>query len=130
MEKPDLDLEGLRLDPSLVGEVKPRRRKPRYRGRFLKGPIPVAWLASALSIRGSSAVAVGLALWHLSGIKHNERTVLLSNVEVDRWGISRQRKWVGLAALEKASLIAIERRGKASPLVTIVVSAEDEAKQQ
>ena len=126
MEKPDLDLEGLRLDP-LVGEVKPRRRKPRYRGRFLKGPIPVAWLASALSIRGSSAVAVGLALWHLSGIKHNERTVLLSNVEVDRWGISRQRKWVGLAELEKASLIAIERRGKASPLVTIVVSAEVEA---
>ena len=72
-------------------------------------------------------MAVGLALWHLSGIKHNERAVHLSNVEVDRWGISRQRKWVGLAALEKASLIAIERRGKASPLVTIVVSAEDEA---
>ena len=95
MEKPDLDLEGLRLDPSLVGEVKPRRRKPRYRGRFLKGPIPVAWLAGALSIRGSSAVAVGLALWHLSGIKHNERTVHLSNVEV-----------IGGAFLDKESGLA------------------------
>ena len=27
MEKPDLDLEGLRLDPSLVGEVKPRKEE-------------------------------------------------------------------------------------------------------
>ena len=72
MEKPDLDLEGLRLDPSLVGEVKPVRRKPRFRRRFLKGPIPVAWLARTLSTRGNSAVGVGLALWHLSGLKHNE----------------------------------------------------------
>ena len=130
MEKPDLDLEGLRLDPSLVGEVKPVRRKPRFRRRFLKGPIPVVWLARTLSTRGNSAVGVGLALWHLSGLKHNERTVLLSNIEAELWGISRQRKWVGLAALEKAGLITIERRGKASPLVTLIIAAEDEAKQQ
>ena len=62
--------------------------------------------------------------------QHNERTVLLSNIEAELWGISRQRKWVGLATLEKAGLITIERRGKASPLVTLIIAAEDEAKQQ
>jgi hypothetical protein len=73
-----LDIDSLRLDPSLVGEVKPPPKRPQYKGRFLKGPIPVAWLAKALSIRGSSAIGVGLALWHLSAMKHNEKTVHLS----------------------------------------------------
>jgi DNA-binding transcriptional ArsR family regulator len=123
-----LDIESLRLDPSLVGEAKPERRnRVRLRGRFLKGPIPLSWLARALSIGGGSAIGVGLVLWHLSGLKHNDRTVLLSNVEVKRLGISRQAKWRALAALENAGLITVERRGKSSPLVTIVVAAEDEA---
>ena len=119
--KPTLDIESLRLDPSLLGEAKPTNRKPRLTGRFLKGPIPMRWLARALHVGAGSGLGVGIVLWHLSGLKHNEKTILLSNVEVERWGISRQAKWRALVALERAGLIVIERRGARSPMVTLVV---------
>ena len=127
-KKPLLDLEALRLDAFQVGEptLPPKKKRPRYRGRFLKGPIPVAWLSKALSLSGGYPVGVGLALWHLSAMKHNERTVHLSNVELARWGISRQSKWRVLAALEAAGLVTVQRRAKASPLVTIIVDPVDE----
>jgi hypothetical protein len=126
-ETPSIDLESLRLDPSLVGDPKPPiKKRPRYRGRFLKGPIPFTWIDMAVAIGGAHPIAVGLALWHLRGIKLNERTVALSNVEVQQRGLSRQAKWRALVALEKAGLISIERRGSASPMVTIIVHADDE----
>jgi hypothetical protein len=121
MGKASLDIESLRLDPSLVGEAKPARRKPRLRGRFLKGPVPMPWLAQALHVGSGSGLMVGNILWHLSGLKHHEKTILLSNVEVERWGISRQAKWRALGALERAGLITIERRRTRSPMVTLVV---------
>ena len=126
MGKPSLDIESLRLDPSLVGEAKPTRRKPSLRGRFLKGPVPMPWLAHALHVGAGSGLGVGVVLWHLCGLKHNEKTILLSNVEVERWGISRQAKWRALGALERAGLITIERRGKRSPMVTLVAGKPQE----
>ena len=63
---------------------------------------------------------VGVILWHLSGLKKDKRTVLLTSVECGQWGICRQSKGRALEALEKAGLVAIERRGNKNPLVTLI----------
>jgi hypothetical protein len=130
-ESPPLNLESLKLDASLVGAPKPPpKKKPIYKRRFLKGPVPMAWLAEAHRVASGSGTLVGNILWHLSGLKHNERTILLSNVECAKWGVSRQAKALALDKFEDAGLVTLQRRSKASPLVTIVVDAADEQEAQ
>lgn len=62
---------------------------------------------------------MGAILWHLAGMK-KARTVVVTNVEVARWGLNRYAKRRALNALAGAELITIERSGKRSPLVTIL----------
>jgi len=66
------------------------------------------------------ALLVGLALWHLRGLRKAD-TFVVSNLMVLDWGIQPDAKSRALRALEKAGLIKIERRGKRSPQVTLVV---------
>jgi DNA-binding transcriptional ArsR family regulator len=120
MGKASFDIESLRLDPSLVGEVKPIAKRRRLKGRFLKGPIPTDWLIKALRVGKGSGLGIGNVLWHLSGLKNGERTVLLTTTECERWGITRQSKGRALGALENAGLVTVERHGKRNPLVTIL----------
>jgi DNA-binding transcriptional ArsR family regulator len=69
---------------------------------------------------GVKALLVGLALWHLKGLRR-DNSFLVSNLMLQEWGIQPDAKRRALGALEKAGLIAIERRGKRSPRVTLVV---------
>jgi hypothetical protein len=63
---------------------------------------------------------VGLALWHIKGLRRAD-TFVVSNLMVREWGIQADAKRRALRKLEKAGLIKVERRGKRSPLVTLVV---------
>jgi hypothetical protein len=82
------DPESLKLDPSLVGKAKPRpQRRGRVRGRFIRGPVPKAWLVEARKLPGKSALSVGLALWHLCGVNQNNLTFKFTSVEAESWGI-------------------------------------------
>ena len=69
---------------------------------------------------GVKALLVGLALWHLRGLRKAD-TFIVSNLMVQDWGIQPDAKRRALRKLEKAGLIRIERRGKRSPQVTLVV---------
>jgi len=101
-------------------------KKPHRKRYFIKGPIPVAWLARAYRAGAGAGMVIGAALWFQSGMRLN-RTVRLTNKEVERWGLSRQSKWKALAALEKAGLVKVDRRRSTSPMITILVDPEDEA---
>jgi DNA-binding transcriptional ArsR family regulator len=68
---------------------------------------------------------VGLALWHIKGLRGAD-TFTVSNLIVRDWGIQPDAKRRALRALEKAGLITIERQGKRSPLVTLVMSYSDQ----
>src|SRR5262249_48913716 len=99
----------------------PRRgRQPSpIRGKFILGPIDVSWLCRASRL-GVKALLVGLALWHLKGLRRSN-SFEFSNLMVLEWGIEPDAKSRALRALEKAGLISVERRGKRSPRVTLIV---------
>jgi DNA-binding transcriptional ArsR family regulator len=69
---------------------------------------------------GVKALLVGLALWHLKGLRRDD-SFLVSNLMLQEWGIQPDAKRRALRKLEKAGLITVERQGKRSPRVTLVV---------
>jgi hypothetical protein len=113
----------LRLVPAPVkrsqsGDRRRRRGSP-VQGKFIAGPVDVVWLLQARRI-GVTALLVGLALWHIKGLRKTE-TFIVSNLMLQEWDIQPDAKRRALRALERAGLVKIERRGKRSPQVTLVV---------
>ncbi len=114
-----LDLEQFRAKREGNARPAKRRRPPRHRAGewFLKGPIPGEWLAraAALSYR---ALRVSLAVWYLVGMKRN-RAVTPTWDTWRRFGLSPDAGRRGLAALERAGLVAVDRHPGRCPVVTI-----------
>ena len=113
----------LRLDQTGVAGLKARPRRGRQaspiRDKFIAGPVDVSWVCQASRL-GVKALLAGLALWHLKGLRH-DKSFLVSNLMLQEWGIQPDAKRRALHKLEKAGLITIERQGKRSPRVTLVV---------
>jgi hypothetical protein len=113
----------LRLAPGasrgLQGGGRRGRRLSPIRGKFVAGPVDVSWVVRASQL-GVKALLVGLVLWHIKGLRKAD-TFNVSNLMVRDWGIRPDAKRRALRALENARLIKIERRGKRSPQVTLVV---------
>jgi len=95
------------------------RHTPRIHRKFIAGPVDVDWVCRASRL-GVKALLVGLALWHIRGLRKAD-TFIVSNLMVRDWGIEPDAKRRALRALENTGLIKIERRGKRSPQVTLVV---------
>src|SRR4051794_28999842 len=113
------DPNRFRLGPGPAGGRGARRRRPGAGARpFIAGPIDVAWLRQARAL-GVTPLWVGLGLWHLRGLRRAD-TVVASNQAFGAWGVGPDAKSRALRALERAGLVAVERRGKRSPKVTIV----------
>ncbi|HEV3237401.1 MAG TPA: hypothetical protein VGZ25_10460 [Gemmataceae bacterium] len=99
--------------------------KPRIKGEFLKGPIPLKWLSGAAGLGGKAPLAVALALCFESGRKRSQ-VVTLTSAILRRFSVNRKAKYRGLEALEEAGLIRAERRPKKNPIVTILDGTEPE----
>lgn len=114
------------LSPENLAKLRSDRPAPAYfppppiRGQFLRGPIPLAWLSAAASLRGKAPLAVALALRFEAGRRGHGRSIRLTNPLAAKFGVSRKAKATALAALERAGLVAAERKPKRAPLVTIV----------
>jgi hypothetical protein len=118
-----LDLEALRLRQSPKPATGLRTTRPHRTALFLKGPIPWAWLVSAGRLPGK-ALHVALVLHLLRGLQRNAR-VHLESKHVRSFGFSRHSANRGLARLERAGLVAVERRPGRSHMVTILeISSE------
>jgi hypothetical protein len=104
-----------------------RRRKACEKRRrfFLAGPIPVHWLAAAGQLRGK-ALAVGLALWFQSGLRHGQSKVSLGSAALSHFKINYQAARRGLAALESTGLVTVERHPGRRPIVTINVNGKQQ----
>jgi hypothetical protein len=89
-------------------------------GKFLRGPIPLSWLSRLCRLNGGKVVATGLAIWFQAGLQRAREGIRLTSKGLKRFGVTRQAKWEALKALEVAGLIAVERKGKKSPLVTVL----------
>jgi hypothetical protein len=116
-----LDPERLRLNPKpLTLALAQTRKLPRHKRneKFLKGPIPWAWLIAAASLPGK-ALHVGIHLWFWAGIKRN-RTVRWSVSGIAAMGVTRSSAHRGLVGLEGAGLVSVVRHAGRKPLVTIL----------
>jgi DNA-binding transcriptional ArsR family regulator len=113
----------LRLDPGasrrLQGGNRRGRRVSPIRGKFIAGPIDAPWVRQAGHL-GVKALLVGLTLWYIRGLRKTD-TFVVSNLMLQDWGVQPDAKRRALRKLEKAGLIQVERRGKRSPQVTLVV---------
>jgi DNA-binding transcriptional ArsR family regulator len=69
---------------------------------------------------GVKALLVGLGLWHLKKLRQAD-TFIVSNLMLREWDVQPDAKTRALRKLEKAGLIRIERQGKRSPQVTLIV---------
>ena len=123
-------ITNIRWDPSRLrlnqggdcrsqGGIRRGRRGSPIRGKFIAGPIDVSWVCQASHL-GVKSLLVGLALWHIKGLRKAD-AFIVSNLMVQEWGVQPDAKRRALRALEKVGLIRIERRGKRSPRVTLVV---------
>jgi hypothetical protein len=113
-----LDLEKLRIPSRILKHSKnqsPPRHKPGE--KFLKGPIPWAWLAKAAA-RPGKALHVGIALWFQSAIRRTNQ-VPLSTIILKELGVSRHAGYRGLLELEKVGLASVIRHKGRLPLVTL-----------
>lgn len=104
-----------------------RDKAPRHKTgeRFLRGPIPMGWLCAAAAASGhGSGFKVAIAIWYLSGLNKQAKTVKLSGSVLRQMSIERHAAYRGLESLEKARLLSVERRPGRSPIVTILDMAE------
>ena len=118
-------LDGLRLPSNFVGKPKPKKRRPRIKGRFLKGPVPMNWLMTAFTECGGTSAYVGAVLWHLSGMKQNARAFPVSNVVAGDYGLTAKMKHLAFKKLAGAGLVQLEKRGRKAKTITIVISNDD-----
>jgi hypothetical protein len=99
------------------------RRIVRHRAGqgFLKGPIPWPWLCAAGRLRGK-ALAVGLLCWHLAALRKVRagKPVRWEPRIAKPFGLDRRAVYRGLAALERAELLAVERHQGRCPVITIL----------
>jgi hypothetical protein len=94
--------------------------KTRIGEAFIRGPIPLGWLAQAANIPRRNAVLVGLVLFYLAGLKKERHGLVLTVKRCKPFGLERKSVQRGLADLEKSGLIRVSRAAGQSPRVDII----------
>jgi hypothetical protein len=89
--------------------------------RFIKGPIPLIWLANANRLGGSVGV-VAFVLWFYDGMNAG-RPFKIDHSLDDITGVSRQTRQSALKKLEQARLIELKINRGAYPTVRIIKPA-------
>ena len=122
---PNWDPRSLQIDQVTASQRGTRqgRSVSPVKGKFIAGPIPVSWVCQAGRL-GVKTLLVGLALWHIKGLRKSN-TFIVSNLILRDWGIQADAKSRALRKLEMAGLITVERQGKRSPQVTLLVKDFD-----
>jgi hypothetical protein len=117
-----MDLEQFRArtpDERPVAPKPKRRPRPKPGEWYLRGPIPGAWLTQAACLSWR-ALRVGLALWHLAGLGKC-KSVKPTRKAWERFGLASESGRLGLLALERAGLVAVDRQHAGSyPVVTLL----------
>jgi hypothetical protein len=81
--------------------------------------VPLRWITAAAKATRAPGAIVLIELLHASW-KEKSSTFPLANVRLTKLGVSREIKRRVLRDLERAGLLAVERRPNRSPRVTLV----------
>ena len=120
------DLEVFRYSQDMVGSVenggKPKtKQKTVTIGAFIRGPIPMDWLARASRIPRCNAVLVGLILFHLAGLRSGRTELVLCVERCKQFGLGRKAVQRGLADLESNGLVRVDRGPGRCPRVDLLI---------
>ena|SRR5215210_1880940 len=119
-------IEQLRLLPAhleVIAEPQPAPAKKATK-RHIEGRRFVlcerdALIAAAAAV-GEQKLVVWLYLMFETKLRGNN-TLAVSNLALQKWGVTARAKREALSRLEKAGLITVQRAGKRSPTVTVLV---------
>ena len=119
-----MDLEQLRVSAPQVlrreTDVVPPRTHRRQVHPFVRGPIPLWWLARA-SEAGSAAIRVGLCLWFMRGVLKSGDAIKVSQAVLRKLKLSRDQSQRGLKALAAAGLVEFIVAGRGHcPIVKLL----------
>ena len=105
MDPKRLALGSTKIVPKSQSKQKSSCNRPKKRvKRFLKGPIPWAWLSIAALASGQGAgLKVAMVLWHLFGLNKNKNPIKLSTKRLRELGVERHATAPLLFADEPAS---------------------------
>jgi DNA-binding transcriptional ArsR family regulator len=109
----DLPVKRLQLD-SATGKLVEAPKKE----LFLRGPIPLDWLAAAAKLPGKT-LNVAVALYWRHGMA-KAKSFKLTQVALTAMNLERDAASAGLTRLEQAGLIRVERRPGQRPIVSIL----------
>jgi hypothetical protein len=110
-----MDVDMFRLQPTTPLEARrsfaaptPPRQKTEP---FLRGPIPVWWLAKAAAC-GGAAVAAGLCLWFMRGVNKSNDPIKVTRSVRRRFALSGDQMRRGLHSLKAAGLVEFVTGGR------------------
>jgi len=85
---------------------------------FLRGPIPLEWLAVAAKLPGKT-LNVAVALWWRHGMAGG-KPFKLTQMALTAMNVERGAESAGLTRLEEAGLIQVERKPGQRPTISIL----------
>jgi hypothetical protein len=85
---------------------------------FLRGPVPLDWLAVAAKLPGKT-INVAIALWWRNGMA-NGKPFKLTRMALTALNVERDAERQGLARLELAGLVEVERKPGQRPSISIL----------
>jgi hypothetical protein len=100
-----------------VQKVEPAYLQTRKEKRFIP-PLPISQFDQACALPGKS-LAIYLLLWRQTRLE-KKQVVTLTSTSLQTHGISRHQKETALHRLEAARLIAVQRRDRRNPEVTLL----------
>jgi hypothetical protein len=115
------DLDGLRVNPGDATLMPSAERAARRKRQFIK--VPLVWADRLGAVRRVATFKVALRLLRLHFRDHGQ-PVRLGNLALVLDNVSRRQKGLALAELERLGLVHVERRPRASPVVTAIVDPE------
>jgi hypothetical protein len=120
----------LKMDPQqkadLQARSKPADRSTRQKAHHRKEQfvmLPMCWKDRLRQAQHAGSLKLALHLHYLAW-KTGERSIQLSNAVANDAGVTRRSKWRALSELDQLGLVVLERRGRRSPIVTILIRKE------
>jgi hypothetical protein len=105
------------------GELPPspaRSKVARQTELFLRGPIPMAWLAAAQGLC-KSAMGIAIALWFVRGVSGKTGSLKITRAVKRHMGLTDDQSQRGIRALEAAGLLRVCKGGRGRcPVVEIL----------
>ena len=110
---PHVAVRRLQLDAATNTLVVAPKKEP-----FLRGPIPLGWVTAAASLPGKT-INVALALWWRHGMAQG-KPFKLTQTALTALNVERDAESRGIARLEQAGLIHVERKPGQRPLISLL----------